>query len=390
MDEARILRLEEYIRRVNAGENGFDLYHVFESDITHVTPMETMELMNRRLEKGEDVDAVLSNLEKFMHVFITAHKKYVWPQPDKNDFIGTLRQENDALIGMLEGLRPTILRREHQQDRDIYVSFLQALNPYNIHFQKKENLLFPALELKQKRFEGLKVMWSLHDVIRQQIKRCVALFATEELDTKAIDTHIGLLYFQLYGSIDKEEHILFPCAQELLSTNEKDALLEESFEYGFAYITPPVKPQTKKTILPAGSFNTPTGTMRTEELIAMFNVLPVDVTFVDADDKVRFFNNAKDRIFPRSPAILGRDVRNCHPAHSVHVVLDIIDSFKQNKENHAMFWIPMGPKFVVIQYFALRNENNEYLGTLEVSQEVSEIRSLQGQRRILSWEKPVE
>ncbi len=117
------------------------------------------------------------------------------------------------------------------------------------------------------------------------------------------------------------------------------------------------------------------------------NTLPVDMTLIDANDKVKFFSKPKDRIFQRSPAIIGRDVRNCHPPKSVHIVERILEAFKQGKKDSAKFWIKMNGMFIVIQYFALRDENGTYLGTLEVSQEASDIRALTGEQRLLDWQE---
>jgi DUF438 domain-containing protein len=385
MDKLRIQRLAEYIRRSKT-ESGFPLYQEFKEDITSITPMETMELMNRRLVDGDEVKDVLETLDKFVHVFSTALKNHTWTQPAQGTFLWTLLEENKALAKRLDTLRPTLLKRDYVGDKLVYLDFLGDLNAFNAHYLKKENLLFPALELKNERFVGLKIMWALHDDIRRQLKTCIRCFVKTDLDPKEIETQIGILYFQLYGNIEKEERILFPIASEILSVNELDALLEESFEYGFPYIDTPKKPASHaKASIPDGSFTTSTGSMSSEQLLSLFSALPVDVTFVDDQDKVRFFNKGKDRIFPRSPAIIGRDVRNCHPPQSVHVVLDIIESFKNKTQDSATFWIQMGPKFVLIQYFALRNEDGNYLGTLEVSQNVSEIRALEGERRILSW-----
>jgi PAS domain S-box-containing protein len=126
--------------------------------------------------------------------------------------------------------------------------------------------------------------------------------------------------------------------------------------------------------------------MSAEQALFIFNTLPVDITFVDENDKVRFFNRAKERLFPRSPAIVGRAVQNCHPPESVHLVEKIIESFRLGKKDRADFWIQMKGMFILIQYYAIRNEEGEYKGVLEVSQDVTDIRRLEGQKRLPDWE----
>ena len=118
----------------------------------------------------------------------------------------------------------------------------------------------------------------------------------------------------------------------------------------------------------------------------MLNSLPVDITFVDENDKVRYFSNPSDRFFPRSKAIIGRLVENCHPPESVHIVKKIVNAFRTGEKNNAKFWIHIKDKFVLIQYFALRDNNGNYKGVIEASQEVTDIRNLKGERRLLEWD----
>jgi DUF438 domain-containing protein len=135
----------------------------------------------------------------------------------------------------------------------------------------------------------------------------------------------------------------------------------------------------------SGSIQLPSGSFNAREIMAILNKVPVDMTFVDKDDKVKYFTQGSERIFARSRSIINRDVRLCHPPGSVHIIEKILDDFKSGRASHAPFWIQMQGKFIHIQYFALRDENGEYLGTLEVSQDLSDLRKLEGEKRILSY-----
>jgi DUF438 domain-containing protein len=129
----------------------------------------------------------------------------------------------------------------------------------------------------------------------------------------------------------------------------------------------------------------PSGSFLPVELAAMLNSIPFDLTFVDADDRVRYFTQGKERIFARSRAILGRQVQHCHPPASVDVVERILAAFRAGRQDRASFWIELKGRFISIEYFALRDPAGAYLGCLEVSQDLTEKRALQGQQRLLSW-----
>lgn len=127
----------------------------------------------------------------------------------------------------------------------------------------------------------------------------------------------------------------------------------------------------------------PTGNLTSEELEMIMDRLPMDLTYVDKDDKVRFFTTSPDRIFGRTPAVIGRKVQDCHPQKSVHVVQQILDDFKAGKRDQAEFWIDMGGKTVYIRYLALKDKQGKYQGVLEVTQDITRPRELQGERRLL-------
>jgi hypothetical protein len=125
------------------------------------------------------------------------------------------------------------------------------------------------------------------------------------------------------------------------------------------------------------------GRLTAEQIDLMLKRLPFDITFVDENDRVRYFSDTADRIFPRSPGIIGRAVQNCHPPKSVHVVNTIVQAFKDKTKASADFWIQRGGKFVLIRYFPVYDAAGAYKGVIEVSQEVSQIRALEGERRLL-------
>ena len=195
----------------------------------------------------------------------------------------------------------------------------------------------------------------------------------------------------------KDNIVLFPAAALTLKDSDWQIIDKENRETGFAFYTPPkelFKPSKDKLELPPQPdipvkeliITDDTGSLSQEETFAILNTIPADITFIDANDEVKFFSKPEERFFHRSVSIIGRKVQNCHPPESVHIVVKILDSFKSGKKNKARFWIQMKGKFILIEYYAVRAKSGKYLGTLEVSQDITEIRNLNGERRLLEWE----
>jgi DUF438 domain-containing protein len=266
------------------------------------------------------------------------------------------------------------------------------------HYQRKEYLVFPYLE-KNEITGPPKVMWGKHDEIRDQLKGCIALLREEDLSKQDLFDALELLYYPvlkaLSDMIQKEEEILFPMSMDVLTADDWWNIHRQTLAFGFTLYDPEVewKPEGLQDISGAeeievnsnDSVGLPSGSFSVAELKAILNTVPVDMTFVDKHDKVKFFTQGKHRIFPRSRSIINRDVRLCHPPGSVDIVEKIIDDFRSGKESHTPFWIRMKGKFILIEYYALRDDNGEYLGTLEVSQDLTKARELKGERRILSY-----
>ena len=195
--------------------------------------------------------------------------------------------------------------------------------------------------------------------------------------------------------VQKEEEILFPMAMDVITEEEWWSIHQQTLEFGFTLYDPKVewKPEsfseadfeTAPESARDGNIQLPSGSFTAEEIKAILNTAPFDMTFVDKDDKVKYFTQGSHRIFARSRSIINRDVRLCHPPGSVDIVERILEDFKSGKASHAPFWIQMKGKFILIEYYALRDETGEYLGTLEVSQDLTEARSLEGEQRILSY-----
>ncbi len=274
-------------------------------------------------------------------------------------------------------------------------AFFNNLMDVEKHYLRKENLLFPYLE-KYNITGPPKVMWGKHDETRELLKVAhEGLNVKGGMDQEELKTLVELVLAPASGAVSdmimKEEEILFPMCMDKLTDEEWYHISQESPEFGYCLYDPEFewKPEgiepTPVARTMEGSVQLPTGKLSVPELLSIFGTMPVELTFVDSQDKVRFFSHGKNPIFKRNRAVIGRDVRLCHPPKSVHVVEQVVSDFKSGKEDRAVFWMEMKGVFVHIEYYALRDEFNKYLGTLEVVQDITELRKVEGEQRLLSY-----
>jgi len=318
--------------------------------------------------------------------------------------VDVFKRENRELLKVVEKARVLIASLYTVSDDDFKNYSLQILSCFNDlmdvdkHYKRKEYLVFPFLEKKEVTGPPM-VMWGKHDEIREQLKGCIEILRTDGLKKSDLEDAEEILFSPVLKAIadmtKKEEDILFPMCMDLLTTEDWWQVHRQTLDFGFTLYDPQVdwKPEgispaeweDKGVLNEDGTIHLPSGSFTAKEVMAIFNTVPFDMTFVDRDDKVKYFTQGKERIFARSRSIINRDVRLCHPPGSVHIIEKILEDFKSGAASHAPFWIQMQGKFIHIEYFALRDENGEYLGTLEVSQDLSNARSLEGEKRILSY-----
>ncbi len=386
----KIDRVAQYIDQIANGKHTMELYREYEEDVLNIQPDELFDLFDTRLNEGETPQQILIYLDRLMHVFAQSLKK-IEMSVDHDTFIDHMIRENRELALRLEQIKKLMTQKHLTDFRDELTVRFEELLQFNVHYVKKENILFPMLEKTRDKYKGVTIMWTLHDQLRYTLRDILDQLVSVDFDQKAFIIEVGRYFFQAYGLIQKEELILYPVALNVLDLHQHRQMRSQSFELGFAFIDSPEQNESEDADRMAEDskdwiYRSETGELTYEQLTLFVNALPVDCTLIDEHNKVRFFTRPKDRIFPRSPAIIGRDVRNCHPAESVDVVNKIIDAFRSNQRDVATFWIDMRGKKLLIQYFALRNREGEYKGTLEVSQDITDIQKLEGQQRLLQWE----
>ncbi len=308
----------------------------------------------------------------------------------------TLKAENEALTLHMENtIRPRLQEYKENANTQRLQALQKAFEPMrqlNVHYLKKENLLFPYMEQ-----HGItappKVMWGVDDDIRAMVKEALRLMSESGSEAQNIIRMVEFAMTKTSEMIFKEENILLPMVLETLTQEEWEKIAKESGDLGYCLIpTPPVwhiassakEAQSTQEDEPSSMLVLPTGRFMPEELSAMLDALPVDITFVDKDDTVKYFSQGSERIFPRTKAIIGRKVINCHPPASMHVVEKILEDFKAGKKSHEDFWLSVGGKFILIRYYAVRSPQGEYLGTLEVTQDIGPIQTISGEKRLVS------
>ena len=273
---------------------------------------------------------------------------------------------------------------------------LNELMDVDKHYLRKENLIFPFLEKNNITGPSV-VMWAKDDEVRSYIKNAIA--SLRKIDNvnhneliKLFNQFVKPTADAINEMIYKEENILLPMTIDLLTETDWHQIYTQSSDYGYALFAPENEwlPEGEE-IVTSGISNDKiklsTGSFSVDELESLFKTLPFDLTFVDKDDRVKFFSEGPNRVFARSKAIIGRLVQHCHPPSSVGIVEKILADFKNGNESTAKFWINMHGKFVHIAYYALRDKNKNYMGTLEVTQDATELRSLEGERRILNYDR---
>jgi len=386
----RLNSLNDFARRFVDGESGNLLISEYKQYIASVSANDAMQVFDYLLVQGYPFEMVKRNVGKIINVFYKSLNSVSWKKPDAGHFLYYLMLENREVEKIMTAIKPIIkgIMKDDNLNSEEQFSQLHLLvsrlKEYDLHYIKKENILFPYLEKTFTQYRCLQLMWSFHDDFRRCLKALVNILMIDQPDRQLLNVELGKLFFVVLPLIFREEQIVFPVAIRAIPEETWAEMLEQSLETGWCYGVRPMLKNSRSTVDKAldGKINLGTGFLLPEQLILLLNNLPVDITFIDENDEVCYFSGAKHRIFPRSKAIIGRKVQNCHPPESVHIVNEIVESFRTGKKDFAEFWIQMKGRFIHIRYFALRSELGEYKGTIEVSQDVTEIRDLQGEKRL--------
>lgn len=402
MDRKKTEQLKAIISHLHAGGSVEEGRKMFLEHFSGVAAEEIAEAERQLMEQGLKVEEIQKLCDVHASVFegtvdeIHGKKKTIVEEKGHPAFV--FLKENEGLMDLIENTvlpaRKTYAADPSPEHKEQLAEAVRTLTKLNAHYQRKENLLFPYLEAV-----GItappKVMWGVDDEIREQWKALTIGLHQGGIDPLALlDDLIG----KIKGMVTKENTILMPLLVDNLDQKAWLSVAKDSPEIGYCFTggiegaspsdavtwyrwhaslggEPVEKPVEGEITLPSGAFST-------EELVCMLDSLPADITFVGRDDKVRYFSEGKERVFPRTRSIIGRDVANCHPPKSLHAVQSLVQDFKDGKKDSESFWLQRGGKFILIRYYAVRNAEKEYLGVVEVTEEISSLRALEGEKTL--------
>jgi hypothetical protein len=396
MDPARLAELHAIVKDLHAGKTVEEVKPRFEELIADVEATEIAAMEQKLIEGGVPDSEVKRLCDVHVQVFADAlegHEAVTAPAGHPMD---TFQRENQALLQVTASLRKVAEAIGEPPDgaawgrlKGALADTLERLSEVDKHYLRKENQLFPFLE--DHGVEGpSKVMWAIHDDIRALLKQARATIAEDDA-AMAVSTCLALAKM-VDDMVTKEEKVLHPMAMDTLSDAEWARIRAGEDDIGYAFIADvPAWTAAGAAATGAAGATSPdgllalnTGGLSLGELNLVLGVLPIDFQYVDEHDRVRFYSEGH-RVFPRSQGVIGRKVQNCHPPASVHKVQQIIDAFRAGEKDTAEFWIEMQGRFLHIRYFAVRDENDAYRGVVETVQDVTGIRALEGQRRLLDW-----
>ncbi len=414
-------QLKKLIRKLHEGAAVEEVQEEFNQLTIGVTANEIVEMEQALVDEGMPVEDIQRLCDVHAAVFKGSiediHKQDAKMLLDFNEGhpLQIFKSENRAIEILLDKeiliYLNSYIEDSSRVNKKLLLEALNKLVSIDKHYSRKENLIFPYME-KYNITAPPQVMWGVDDEIRNRIKSVIDTTDNETKDLLFIKDAVKDLVIQVHEMIFKEEKIMFPMISDLFTQKEWTEIKKSSDEIGYTLIneaeswspdTAEKKEDSKsqvqnQKITTAEEKNNievvtkdsqtkimfDAGALSSEEVNSILNTLPFDMTFVGADNRVKYFTQGKERIFARPITIIGRHVKNCHPPKSVHIVEQIVEDLRTGKKESEDFWIKMGDKFVYIRYFAVRNKQGEFLGTLEISQDIKSITELEGEKRLMS------
>ena len=379
-DEAR-LQIKERVGKVSA-------YHVayIEQTMTEETSDECIR---------EDVHAVINMLGDQIDNSM--------PNLPADHPIMHYLKENEEMKRLLLAVEDLV---QYPMIKNQWLELYDKISQYPIHYKRKQNQLYPMLERKGFT-RPTTTMWTFDDMVRDEIREAERLLREDQEDAFIKQQERVLLYAR--DLMEKEEFILYPTSMALISEEEFEDMKSGDQEIGFAFFevehkttenkveTQPKEQNNFANDLQAlltkygysagegDKLDVTTGKLTLEQVNLIYKHLPIDISFVDENELVCFYSDTDHRIFPRSKNVIGREVMNCHPRKSAHIVREVIDKLRSGEQDKAEFWINKPGLFIYIIYVAVRDKDGKFRGVLEMMQDCTHIRALEGSQTLLTW-----
>lgn len=381
--------LNQYVKAMIDQNNVRDFYLEHETILHNITPFDVFNIQYWDPIYQLSDEEIKSIAGKLVNSFQKGLTSYSWPKENTSLFMKYLLDEGQAIKNQFSSIKNIINNRDDKKINSVISPLIDVLSVIQKRFLKMQNIVFPRLEKKLSQPRPLSILWSLHDDACM-LQNTLSELLTNEKDNLPTEA-IGKFFFLVLGILQKDEWLVFPIASRLLTPKDWEEMLLEAEAYGYAFIEPEnahPSPSINHFMTKSNAlFTIANGSLTLDQLILILDALRIDFTFVDDQDEVAFFNNPSERVFPRSPSIIGRKVNLCHPPKSVHIVEKILEQFRSGLKNEAQFHIKMNNRTIRISYYAVRDHNNKYQGTLEITQDVTQIMQLSGEKRLLDWEE---
>ena len=356
--------------------------------------------IEQNMKSREDDECIRADMRKIIEL-VEGFMDYSRPDVPEDHPLSHYYKENDEMRRLLLAVEDLI---QYPMIKNQWLELYDQIRQYPIHYQRKQNQLYPLLE--KKGFDRpTTTMWNFDDIIRDEIKESLRLL--EANDEEAFIAAQSELIANARDLMEKEETILYPTSYALISAEEFEDMKAGDQEIGFAFFTvdTPSSPNTHHSTPKEGfaedlqallskygysagpqqELDVATGKLTLEQINLIYQHLPIDISFVDENELVKFYSDTDHRIFPRSKNVIGRQVSNCHPRKSVHIVEEIVAKFRSGEQDKAEFWINKPEVFLYIVYFAVRDKQGRFRGVLEMMQDCTHIRELTGSQTLLTW-----
>jgi len=391
--------IKSLIRQLHEGKNPEEVKGKFRNTLRNASPTQIAQAEQELVAEGMPQEEIRKLCDVHLAIFKESlDKQKVQVEADHPIYV--FMEEHKIILQHLEELKNIVQKvvaagsfNEVSEEMHKLIHIAEHLMEVENHNLREENVLFPYLQ-KHDVTEPPAIMWAEHNELKEKKKQLIALLENHEKYVfqdfvKQLSETAKFISADLSSHIYKENHILYPAAMQVIKDEEWTEIREQCDELGYccfipSYMIATEEPKEEAEATLEGTIGFETGTLMPEEIESMLNSLPIDITFVDSEDTVRYFNKGEERIFPRTKAVIGRKVQQCHPPKSIHIVNQVIDDLRKGKRKSADFWIDMKERKIHIRYFPVRNKEGEYLGVLEVTQDITDLQKIKGERRLLN------